>query len=140
LANIETMTNTQKTLLISALIVLVVWFLSKRKTKANTAATTNTSTPPTGHDAALFFNQNSDFENQVFIFSTPLGPFWIYQPDTSSTQFNQLGANESFNFGWQSPTPGVVVVTLLPKTQNAVVENAIINLEDQTIQFEYVQL
>lgn len=140
------MTTTQKVLTATFITAIILFFFKKRsKAQKDQGSGGNSQnqpqgTPPEGHIERLFINPNYDFENEVFNFSTPLGGFTIEQPDTTSTAYNNLASAEGFEFGWQAPTPGVVVVTLLPLEQNAVVESIILNLNNRSVKFEYVQL
>jgi len=142
------MTTTQKTLLTATFITLIILWFSKKKTKGNAVKNAiddilsqdGGETADAPIDARLFVGQNSNFDQDVFYFITPAGTFTINNPDTSSPAYNALYNGSDYQFGWQAPTPGVIVVTLLPLEENPLVENVVIDLNEETIMFEYVQL
>lgn len=133
------MTQTQKTLLISAIIAAIVLWYANQKAKAR-AVTVPGGQLPAGAEQKLFYKTNSSFAAQKFYFQTPVGSFSITDPDTSSAEYHSLYSDGQYQFGWQAPTPGVIVVTLLPLQVAPIVENAIIDLNAQTVKFEYKQL
>lgn len=143
------MTKTQKTLLTAGIITAIILWFSRKRSKAK-SATQNAvddllsdgggQTVAAPDEQRLFYGTDSDFENEIFFFSTPVGNFTITQPDTSSPRYNALHSDTEFQFGWQAPTEGVVLVTLMPMEQHPIVENIVLDLNQKTVQFEYVQL
>ena len=147
-----------KHILLTALIITLVYWINpfKRFRNRNTGQNDNsgtgdhaetdssivTGTPPEGFTQELFISTNNgiDWENKRFTFITPLGAFTINNPDTRMRQYMSLRTSNDYQFGYQSPHFGKVVVTLLPLQQFPVVSNIIIDLEAETIEFEYVQL
>ena len=136
------MTTTQKTLLITAAVILIIWLFS-RKAKANGRKAVDDILGNTMGEAPentrLFINTDTDFDERNFIFNTPVGTYTIANPNTLTAQYNALCSGTDWQFGWQAPTPGIVLVTLLPMSQHGIIENIIIDLDQQTAEFEYVE-
>lgn len=136
-------TSTKKTIGIAAVIAFIVYLFSKRTSKASIIdvdVLVGVGNIPQGHEPELFLIQNFSWENERFEFSTPLGSFVLENPDTSTAAYNSFDSNAEYEFGWQAPTPGIIVITLLPKTTAPVVTNIVLDLEQETVNFEYVQL
>jgi hypothetical protein len=141
------MTKTQKTLLTAGIITGIILWFSRKRSKSNSAKAAiddlldgagNIINEPA--EKLLFFGAQSDFETETFFLITPKGNFTIKEPNTALPNYNQLYNGTDFQFGWQAPYPGRIVVTLMPMEQNPIVENIIIDLDSETVQFEYVQL
>jgi hypothetical protein len=135
-------TTTKKTIvLISILIAAIILFWKKAKASANSilkeSGGTGTSAPET---PLLYINTNSDFSVNTFYFLTPAGSFTIANPDTSNPAYNLVHSDSQFQFGWQAPHPGEILVTLMPMEKHPLVENVILNLTTQSTEFKYVQL
>lgn len=144
--------TTKKTLFISAIVAAIVLFFYRKRAKAKNAVQNaiddilngsdgeTFDSLPDGVESNLIYGLGSDFDLETFFFLTPAGNFTITQPDTSSRAYNSLHNGNGFKLGWQAPTNGVIVVTYLPLVENPLVENIILDLNERTTRFEYVQL
>jgi hypothetical protein len=137
--------NTKTALIISAIIALLL--LLARKAKASNSATAAggnvgeaSTSRPEGFTPELHIVSDYSFANRHFEFLTPIGRFVIHQPDLSSAAYHSLGATGNYRFGWQAVTPSRIVATLLPLNDGAVVSNVVLNFDDGSVAFEYVQL